>query len=45
MVLFEVNIPRVGVTPFKRDTPRAVDVQAIALRLSPERMEVKARDV
>lgn len=45
MVLFEVNIPRVALTPFERYAPRAVDVQAITLRLSPERMEVKARDV
>ncbi len=45
MVLFEVNVPRVALTPFERDAPRTVDVQAIALRLAPERMEVKARDV
>ncbi len=45
MVLLQINLPGVAIAPFERDAPRAVDVKAVALRLTRERMEIEARDV
>ena len=45
MILLQVNLPRVTLIPFERDTPRTIQVKAITLRLSPEGMEIEARDV
>ncbi len=45
MVLLEVNLPRVAVAPLEGDAPRTIDVNGIALRLAPERMEVEAGNV
>jgi hypothetical protein len=45
MVLLKVNLPRLSVAPFKGDAPGAVDVQAVAPRLAPERMEIEPRNV
>jgi hypothetical protein len=45
MVLFQVNLPRVSVAPFERYAPRTIDVEAVALRLALERMEVEAGNV
>src|SRR5208283_3008015 len=42
MILFQVNMPRVAVAPLERDAPRTIDVNGVALRLAPERMEVEA---
>jgi hypothetical protein len=45
MVLLQVNLPRVAIAPLKRNAPRTVDVNRVALRFAPERMEVEAGNV
>ena len=45
MILLQVNLPRFSIAPLERDAPGTVDVQAVALRLAPEGMEVEAGDV
>ena len=45
MVLLQVNLPRVAIAPLESNAPRTVDVKRIALRLTPERMEVEAGNV
>ena len=45
MILLQVNLPRVTLIPFERDTPRTIQVKAITLRLSPKGMEIEARPV
>lgn len=45
MVLLQVKMPRVALAPFERDTPGAIHMKAVALRLSLERMEIEAGDV
>jgi hypothetical protein len=45
MILLQVNLPRVTLIPFERDTPGTIQVKAITLRLSPEGMEIEAGDV
>ena len=45
MVLLQVNLPRFFIAPLERDAPGTVDVEAVALRLAPEGMEVEAGNV
>jgi hypothetical protein len=45
MVLLQVNLPRVAVAPLERNAPGTVDMNRVALRLAPERMEVEAGNV
>ncbi len=45
MILLQVNLPRVAIVPLKRNAPSAVDMNRVALRLTPERMEVEAGNV
>jgi hypothetical protein len=45
MVLLQINVQRVSIAPFECDAPRTVDVKAVALRLTPERMEIEAGDI
>jgi len=43
MVLLQVDFPRVTIAPFERDTPGAVYVNTVALRLASKRVEIEAR--
>ena len=45
MVLLQVNLPRFFIAPLERDAPGTVDVEAVALRLAPEGMEVETGNV
>jgi hypothetical protein len=45
MILLKINPEYITLLPFKCDTPRAVDVDAIALGHTVESMEVESRHV
>jgi hypothetical protein len=44
MILFQINVDRVLSVPPECDAPRTIDVDCVTLRLSPERMEIEARE-
>jgi hypothetical protein len=45
MILLQINLPRVPITPFESYAPRPIDVEAVARRLATERMEIEAGNV
>jgi hypothetical protein len=45
MVLLKVNLPRFSIAPLECYAPGTIDVEAVALRLAPERMKVEAGNV
>jgi len=45
MVLRQVNPPGIFALPFKRDAPRPIDVDAVALQFALQAMEGKSRQL